>query len=109
MASIQLPEVLRRYFAAASSHDVEGTTSLFTDGATVRDEGREHRGAEAIGHWMRQTFEKYDYTVEPTDWVAERGTARVTAIVSGHFPGSPVRLRYAFLLRRGKIVRLEIG
>jgi hypothetical protein len=32
----------------------------------------------------------------------------VRARVSGHFPGSPVELRYAFTLHGGKIARLEI-
>jgi hypothetical protein len=36
------------------------------------------------------------------------GTTVVTGLVSGTFPGSPVRLRYSFTVHVGKIARLEI-
>jgi hypothetical protein len=36
-------------------------------------------------------------------------TCIVTSEVSGNFPGSPLELRYAFILERGKIASLEIS
>ncbi len=104
-----LPEPLFRYFTAASTHDIGGMIALFVTGAVVRDEGREHRGLLAIREWMRETIEKYDYTVETTAFIEDGGRAIVTGLVSGNFPGSPVSLRYVFLLQGGKIARLEIG
>jgi hypothetical protein len=104
-----LPETLLRYFTAASAHDVNRMIALFVTGAVVRDEGREHRGLRAIREWMRETIEKYDYTAEPTAFTENGGRAIVTGLVSGNFPGSPVSLRYVFLLQSGKIARLEIG
>ena len=45
---IRLHDTLARYFSAASAHDAEAMSALFASAAVVRDEGREHRGLEAI-------------------------------------------------------------
>src|SRR5258705_13161302 len=107
--STKLPELLAGYFAAANVHDVGAMLAPFADDAVVKDESREHRGREAIRKWMEETIRKYDFTLEPAD-VSESGRKTVvTTVVAGKFPGSPVRLRYAFSLSRDKIRRLEIG
>jgi hypothetical protein len=44
-----------------------------------------------------------------TDVAKAGGKTVVTGLVSGNFPGSPVRLRHEFTFDRRKIARLEIG
>jgi hypothetical protein len=108
MVSTRLPSVIARYFTATNSHDVDGMLVHFADGAVVKDEGREHRGAAAVRDWMREAIARYAFAVEPTG-IAEVGDKTVvTGLVSGNFPGSPVSLRHEFTLEDEKIVRLEI-
>ena len=47
--------------------------------------------------------------MEPLASSLEGDTARLTARVSGTFPGSPAQLRYRFLLRGERSAELEIG
>jgi SnoaL-like protein len=106
--STRLPPTLARYFAATNSHDVDGMLVLFADGAVVKDEGREHRGAVAIREWMREAIARYAFEVEPTGVAEVDDKTVVTGLVSGSFPGTPVTLRHEFTLEDEKIVHLEI-
>jgi ketosteroid isomerase-like protein len=104
-----LPPPLHAYFEASNAHDADLLASLFTAGATVRDEGREMQGPAAIRAWAEETFRKYDVTTRPQG-VGQAGDAvLVTAEVSGTFRGSPIRLTFRFRLADGKIDTLEIG
>ena len=51
---------------------------------------------------------KYHPAFKVADVVDDGRTIVVTGLVSGTFPGSPVRLSYAFELAGSKITRLEI-
>jgi hypothetical protein len=75
----------------------------------VHDEGRTHRGPEAIRGWIEDAARKYRPQVEPLRAVETDGRLTVTARVSGDFPGSPVELDFGFTLRDGRIARLEIS
>jgi catalase len=108
-AATPLPRPVDEYFAASNAHDVASMMATFEDGAVVKDEGHEHHGLEEIRSWMEETIEKYDYQVEPTEVTESDGETVVTGLVSGRFPGSPVRLRHTFTLDHEKISRLEIG
>jgi ketosteroid isomerase-like protein len=107
--SKKLPSALAAYFTAKNNHDVDGMAAVFSAEAVVKDEGQEHRGADAIRAWMKETLQKYDFKAEPTDVAHEPDCTVVTAVVSGTFPGSPVTLRYRFKLAGQKITHLEIG
>jgi ketosteroid isomerase-like protein len=104
-----LPDPLEAYFGAVNRGDVDAMLAPFAADATVRDEGKVRRGQAAVREWILETTEKYHPAFEVVD-VAEEGvgTTVVTGLVSGTFPGSPVRLRYSFTLAAGKIARLEI-
>ena len=106
--SATLPPPLAAYFAATNTHDLTAMIAAFAEGAVVKDEGREHRGLQAIREWMEETTRKYQFTVEVTDVAETDGKTVVTGLVAGTFPGSPVRLRHAFTLDRDKIAHLEI-
>ena len=52
--------------------------------------------------------EIWDYTVEPFALAQQDGRTVVTSHLVGNFPGSPVDLRYFFVLKDGMIAELEI-
>jgi ketosteroid isomerase-like protein len=104
-----LPAPIAAYFAAKNAHDIAAMLAPFADTASVKDEGEEKHGRAAIRDWMEETTRKYRVTVDVTDIAGDADRPVVTGKVSGTFPGSPVSLRYAFVLNGEKIARLEIG
>ena len=107
--SATLPEPLSAYFGAKNRHDIDAMLAPFAEEVVVKDEGQERRGPAAICEWMEETTSKYHDTVEVTDVAEADGKTVVTGLVSGTFPGSPVRLRFHFTIEGDKIARLEIG
>ena len=57
---------------------------------------------------MEEVSEKYRPAVEVIDIAEMDDETIVTGRVAGNFPGSPVDLRYTFILAGEKIARLEI-
>jgi hypothetical protein len=106
---VPLPPPLASYFAATNAHDIASMIAAFAEGALVKDEGQEYRGLPAIRGWMEESIRKYEFTVEVTDVAETDGRIVVTGLVSGNFPGSPVRLGHAFTLDHHQIASLEIG
>ncbi|MGS2616311.1 nuclear transport factor 2 family protein [Micromonospora sp. LZ34] len=107
--TVTVPDVISRYYRASNGRDAGALVACFTDNAIVADENRTHEGPAAIRAWYERTKTEYDHTAEP-EAVAEEagGNVVVTALVSGTFPGSPVRLRHRFTLRDGLIGALDI-
>jgi ketosteroid isomerase-like protein len=105
----KMHSTLEKYFAATNEHDVAGMIADLADDAVVKDEGREHRGVQAIREWMKETIRKYKFKAEPTGVARENDRTAVAVTVSGDFPGSPIALTYWFKLEGQKIARLEIG
>jgi hypothetical protein len=54
-----------------------------------------HRGRDAIREWMADEAQQY-------------GKTQVTAHAVGDFPGSPIDLRFFFVLANDKVAELEI-
>lgn len=108
--SIELPDAVATYFAIGNGGDPAPLSTCFAADANVRDEGRTHRGLPAIEEWVRSTRERYAVQAEPLSAVRDGDPLCVDARVSGNFPGSPVTLRFAFVLAAdGRIASLEIG
>ena len=107
MTDLNLPEPIAAYFDADKG-DGEAVARCFTKQAVVKDEGRIHSGPEAIKAWKTAASAKYLYTSEPFAVEHRDGRYIVTTRLTGNFPGSPVDLRFAFRLERGKIASLEI-
>jgi hypothetical protein len=107
MTDLILPEPIAAYFDA-DKRDVEAVSRCFTKQAIVKDEGQTHAGLEAIKAWKTAASTKYSYTSEPFAVERKDGRYIVASRLTGNFPGSPVDLRFAFRLDRGKIVLLEI-
>ena len=105
--TMSMPQPITAYFAA-DGRDGNAVAECFTDGATVRDEGKTYTGRAAISDWKANSSRKFTYTVAP--FAIENADCRVvvTAKVAGNFPGSPIDLRYFFTVESGKIASLEI-
>jgi len=105
----KLPEPLRSYFEAVNREDVKAMLAPFAANAVVTDEGKTRRGVLELREWIEEVTEKYHPRFEVTDVVHDGAEVTVvTGLVSGAFPGSPIRLRYTFRLSAGTITHLEI-
>jgi hypothetical protein len=104
-----IPLPVAEYFAANNRHDIDAMLAPFAPDATVEDEGETHVGTEAIREWMTSTTDRYHAKVEVKEAVATANAWRIAGIVSGNFPGSPIRLHYNFTLDGDQIAGLEIG
>ncbi|PVZ08453.1 DUF4440 domain-containing protein [Actinomycetospora cinnamomea] len=96
-------ELVERYFATAVDDDVERYVALFADDAVVVDDGGRRDDLRA---WRRDVpAVTYDVeAIEPGE-----GVAHADAVVAGDFPGSPVRLDFAFAFDAdGRITALTI-
>ncbi|MGD9810125.1 MAG: nuclear transport factor 2 family protein [Sphingobium sp.] len=105
---IELPGVIAEYFAADKKGNAEAISKCFTPDAVVVDEGNTYSGRDAIRQWMANASTQYSYTVEPFALAQEGERIVVTSHLVGNFPGSPVDLRYFFVLKGDKIAELEI-
>jgi hypothetical protein len=106
--SIQLPPPIALYVKLENAGDTETLSECFAPNAIVRDEGRTYEGLAAITAWKAATKQKYHHTVTPLEVAQEHGKTVLTATLTGDFPGSPVTVKFAFVLEAGKILSLEI-
>lgn len=106
---MQLPPAIGVYFDADQHKNEAALVVAFAEGATVRDEGAEHAGPEAIRDWWRAAKAKYRHVAQPLEATQTDGRTVVRARVTGEFPGSPATLTFAFTLKGDRIARLEIG
>jgi hypothetical protein len=105
--TLDLPGPVAAYFAA-DRESGEAIARCFTEAAVVKDEGWTHRGRAAIRQWKEEVSTNYQYTCEPFACERGDGTVVVTSQLTGTFPGSPVNLRFFFVLEGDKIASLEI-
>jgi hypothetical protein len=105
--TLDLPGPIAAYFAA-DREDGEAVARCFTEAAVVKDEGRTHCGRDAIRQWKEDASTRYQYTSEPLACEQRAGTVVVTSRLTGTFPGSPVDLRFFFVLEGDTIASLEI-
>src|SRR5262249_58406060 len=105
--TVDLPGPVVAYFAA-DRQDGEAVARCFTEAAVVKDEGRTHRGRAAIKQWKEEVSTRYQYTSEPFACDTSDGIVVVTCRLTGTFPGSPVNLRFFFVLEGDTIASLAI-
>lgn len=106
--TVKLPNGVEAYFAADRDGGPDAVAATFTDNGIVKDEGKTHVGRDAIREWKAGTTLKYTYTMEPLSVSTEDEKTQVMCHVVGDFPGSPVDLRFCFVLADGKIAELEV-
>ncbi|MDI6024727.1 nuclear transport factor 2 family protein [Corticibacterium sp. UT-5YL-CI-8] len=105
---VQLPRQIAAYFEADRSRNADAVAACFSDDASVKDERRTHTGREAIRRWKAEASTEFSYSVEPFAMAADAGRMVVMSHVVGDFPGSPIDLRYFFILDGDSIAELEI-
>jgi hypothetical protein len=108
MTTVRLPQIIAKYFAADRERSADAVSDCFTIGAVVTDEGHTYTGRDAIRQWKADSSAKYTYSVEPLSISTEGEQTTVVSHLAGDFPGSPVDLRYLFVLDGQKIAGLEI-
>lgn len=104
---INLPAPIAAYFTA-DLKDGDAVAQCFTDTAVVKDEGQTYTGREAIQAWKTDASARYSYVSEHKAIAVEGDRIVVTSRLTGNFPGSPVDLRFLFLLDGDRIAALEI-
>lgn len=105
---MNLPSPIQAYFDADRSRDGEAFIRAFALDAVVEDEGHSYAGHQDIGVWWRETKEKYRTVIEPLEMSEKDDVTKVIARVTGHFPGSPAMINFAFRLNGDQITKLEI-
>lgn len=106
--TIKLPQAIEDYFDADRTGSPDAIAAAFTETGIVKDKGKMHRGRDAIREWMVEAGQLYTYMAEPFFIATENGKSQVTAHVVGTFPGSPIDLRFLFVLAGDKVAELEI-
>lgn len=106
--TIKLPKAIEAYFDADRTGNRDAIAARFTENGVVKDKGRTHKGRDAIRKWIAEALQEYSYTVEPFLIATESGKSQVTGHVVGTFPGSPIDLRFLFVLAGDKVAELEV-
>jgi hypothetical protein len=104
------PDVVGRYFELAARRDVEAIVALFTDDASLTDEGETRRGSDAIRAWQTGPAARYEYTTTIKDSEAlGRDRYRVAVRLEGNFPGGTADLNYDFTVDGSRVSSLRIA
>ena len=105
--SIELPAPIAGYFEADKDERPEAIAPWFAEDAIVEDEGKTHVGRDAIVAWKVDYTKAFSSVAEPFAITEDGDQIIVTSHVTGTFPGSPLDLRYFFVLRGDQIARLK--
>src|ERR1700761_4529128 len=106
----EVPDVIRRYFLLDAEREIDSIVALFSDDATVVDEGETRHGTTAIRAWQAGPASQYTYTTDVlgTDALtADRFV--VTGRLTGNFPGGTADLKWDFTTANGLISQLVIA
>ncbi|CAM2173859.1 TPA: nuclear transport factor 2 family protein [Burkholderia orbicola] len=106
--TLLLPDPIHAYFEFSNGADKRRAAYCFTPDAVVVDEGRTHRGHDAIKSWKRASREQFEFAVEPVAVSRDGDRVTVRARVDGNFLASPVQLDHVFDLAGDQIRSLEI-
>ena len=105
---MQNSEFVANYFEALNSKQVEKQIEYFTEEATVVDVDETFNGKAAIKEWIIDSNSKFEAISKVIDIKTSGSTINVLTTVSGNFPGSPVDLKYDFVMLNEKIKNLDI-
>ena len=108
MTPLALPAELAAYFAADQQNNSSAVANCFVPDGVVVDEARRHVGRAAIAAWKADASARYRYRCVPLRLESAGDRHVVTGRLTGNFPGSPIDLRYSFVLYGAAIARLEI-
>jgi hypothetical protein len=105
-----VPDVVHRYFVLDADREIESIVALFTDHATVVDEGQTRYGTTAIRAWQTGPASRYTYTTDVlgTDALTPDRFV-VTGRLTGNFPGGTAELKWNFTVAGDRISQLVIA
>lgn len=103
---MNLPKVINDLVTAQNRADITSYANCFSETALVFDEGKTHKGKEAIKNWISKANEKYKTIMKPLVYSETEQT--LEAEIAGNFPGSPLVLTYQFKLKEDEIQSLKI-
>ena len=106
--TLDIPEPVAAYLAAEETKDLDALSRCFTEDGTVRDEGQDYLGRDAIRQWKQAADAKYRYALQTVNAQTHGDKVTVRARLTGEFPGSPVEIDHIFKLSNDKIASLEI-
>ena len=106
--TLKLPEIIADYFDADRKRSAEAVADCFTNAAVVMDEGHTYTGRDAIRNGKAHASTTDPHSVEPLSTAPDGVRTTLFSHLAGDFPGSPVDLRYLFVLEGQKIAGLEI-
>ena len=105
----ELAPPLSSYFEATNAHDARTVAGLFGETAVVHDEGHDHCGLNAIADWAQSTYDRYDVRLIPCEVHSDGEAIIVPTTMAGRFLGSPVRLKFRFVINDNRIEELTIS
>jgi len=103
-----LNPLVKAYVSAMNCHDATALTECFTLDAIVQDEGKSHKGHEAIEAWAKGAFEAYRPQLDVEHVGLSDHHTVISGLLSGSFEGSPVELHHFLEIQDGKIHFLKI-
>jgi ketosteroid isomerase-like protein len=103
-----VPPAVSAWLAAHALHDVDAELAQLTDDVVLVDGGREYRGRDAVREWAAGVGTTFEHTAAILSTDNHGDAVVATARVERDLPGSPVDLRYQFLLTDGLISALTI-
>lgn len=109
---VTMPSEVQEFYNAINQYQPEAFIELFTPGASVKDNGKEIAGREAIQAWGESELfsAKVRYTIMEIEESGE--SVAVTAEMEGEFNKNrvpaPQLFRHEFKVQGGKISSLNI-
>jgi hypothetical protein len=105
-----VPNVIRRYFLLDADREIDSIIALFTDDATIIDEGETRHGTMEIRPWQTGPASQYTYTTDvlATDALTAHRFV-VTGRLTGNFPGDTAELKWDFTVAGDRISQLVIA
>ncbi len=105
----QITGIVKQYFDAMNSRQVDVMIACFADDAVVHDVGEslQMRGRTEIKAWIEETHSKYALHAKPLDVSGDGSNVEVLNEISGSFDGSPLRFRHTFAVRDHLITSLS--
>ncbi|HWS37667.1 MAG TPA: nuclear transport factor 2 family protein, partial [Actinoplanes sp.] len=105
MNDITLPQAVETFIAATNAHDANTLAAVFSDRATVQDDGKTYTGEAEIHDWIKEHLINPKIVITPTSFAANR----LVASADGDFPGGPLSFELVFHIRDDRITGLAIA
>jgi len=105
---MELPQLVTKFVETQNTYDSKAYIQCFTETAIVHDDGKTHKGKEAIKAWIEDANERYKSVMKPINYEESASKGVLTAEVSGTFPGSPIVLKFHLGLKDGLIDSINV-